>query len=234
MGWRRCVGMGLCGLVGLGAADVEPFLGVRIHVAAPMGRAMHEDVRGHLGCGIGLVAGLECSAHQAFRLSLDYTGTHVTGWQVAQDQKVGNPEPFREFRDVWRAFRLGVEHVLQQDAIGNEGAFVFYGGGLQEAWVNRTEGSYLEAFLLGVTAAMGSTQGAADLPIGAKATAQDTWSPYATAGVGFRLGRLGVTELRYLACHYGRDRTLGLRTGGSGPVERRVGHLLILSWGVGF
>lgn len=227
----RALLAGLVGVFTLGGTEPEAFMGMRVNLAGPASPGMQRDVRGHLGCGVGVVGGWEFTERQALRLSLDYLGTHVLGWD-------SDPGPtrqgFRSYREIWRVFRLGCEHVVQQGALEEQGVYCFYGAGVQEAWVNRTEGSLLETFLVGVTAAYGGGGGSQDLRLSAKATASDTWGPFATFGVGARLGRRGTVELRYVWCRYGRDRIEGLKTWGKGPVDRVPGRQWIVSWGMGF
>lgn len=215
----------------LSAQPREGFLGVRVQVAAPVGAPLRQDVRTHLGSGLGIVAGVQFGEHHALRVALDYTGTHVASWGEAPPS---NPQAYRRYRDLWRTFRLGIDHVVQQEGLGGDGWILAYGAGIQEAWVNRTEGSFLEALLLGANLFAGGAAVEGDVRLRSRATALDAWTPFAQVGVGCRLGRWGVAEVRVLVCRYLRDAEGGLRTVGVGTEARATGRLVVLSWGVGF
>ena len=190
--------------------------------------SLEEDLRGHLGAGFGLFVGARFSERHAVRLSFDFTGSEVATWYYF----FPNHADQIEYKDIWRVMRLGVEHELSLDASGR--AYFLYGGGIQETWVNRTEGSLLYVALLGWSWANGATGGSTRYS--SKATRLETIQPFASAGIGFKpfLSRRSSIELRYVAGPYQRYRDIGLRTQTDGATQMAMGHQLMLSFALHF
>jgi hypothetical protein len=186
--------------------------------------SLGEDLNGHLGLGIAFHLGVRASERNAFRLNLDYAGNEVATWYYTYP----NLADRIEYKDIWRTLRLGVEHEISLDH--DRRFYVLYGGGVQESWVNRTEGSLLEVTLLAVIWSQGTVSGSARYST--KSTALDTFQPYANAGLGWDLKHWGRLELRYSVSPYERYRATGLRTDIEGTRERALGHRISLGWGV--
>jgi hypothetical protein len=168
------------------------------------------------------------SERNAFRLTFAFTGSEVATWHGF----FPNMADQIEYKDIWRSLRLGLEHEVSLDPAGK--VFFLYGGGLEETWVNRTEGSLLYVALLGLSWTQGATEGSTRYS--SKATRLDTVQPFASLGLGlkpFRSRRSSV-ELRYLAGPYRRYRDTGLRTSTDGPTETAMGHQLVLSYALHF
>jgi hypothetical protein len=190
-------------------------VGAQLHLAAPLGggaSSLREDLQAHLGSGMGLSLGYRVADPHEFRAALDFLGTRSTA----------HSGEGRNLNDIWRTLRLGVEHVLYF-----EEAYVFYGGGVQEAWVNRTEGSLGEATFLVTLYALGAGSGSVHYSV--HGTELDSRSGFATAGLGLPLGRTSSAELRWIGAPYLRYTTEGLRTIGPAPTERRLGHQAVFS-----
>ncbi len=224
-------------LLALGSAlpAAEPwwdlFGGARIQVSSglPVGDpSLSGDTRGHLGAGVGIYMGARASERHAFRASLDYVGTEVATWYYT----FPNLADRIEYKDIWRSLRLSLEHELVLD----EGSRIYavWGGGVEESWVNRTEGDLLQVTLLALAWTRGATSGSARYST--KSTALDGYHPFASAGLGWRIRSSrrgwGDLELRYKVAPYRRYQATGLRTAAEGPVETVLGHQLVLSWAV--
>lgn len=199
------------------AAQEAWFVDVQLHLAAPLGAgsaSLRDDLRAHLGSGIGASLGYELEGPHAFRVSVDFLGTRSSAWP-------GDPEG-RDLNDIWRTLRYGIEH-----RIAFESFCLFYGGGLQNAWVNRTEGSLGQATLLAAMYALGWSSDSVHYSV--HRTELDITSGFATAGLGWLSTGGSATELRWVGASYLRYVAEGLRTIGPAPRERRFGHQAILT-----
>jgi hypothetical protein len=213
----------LCSLA-LPAQDL--FGGVQFQTAWALDQGLPtlgRDLGGHPGFGLGGYMGLRLTERNAFKVTLAFTGSEVASWRLTSPITIDPPE----YRDIWRDLRLGVEHEVELLPSGR--LVLTYGGGIENTWVNRAEGSYLEVSLL-VLAWLGkATEGSARYLN--KRTVLDGWSPFGTAGLGYR-GRRGLcVDLQYLAGSYLRYRDHGLRTQQDGPTERRLGNRVVLTVG---
>lgn len=193
------------------------FTGVQLHLALPQG-TLREDLRGHPGSGVGASGGYAFTDRQALRANLDFLGTRSSAWPGGDQGK--------DLNDIWRTLRLGAEHVVRLDS--DRGPYAFYGGGVQNAWVNRTEGSLGEITLFAFLFALGGTTNSAHY--GLHGTELDNWSGFATAGLGLQSDRHSAVEVRWIGAPYLRYRTQGLRTVGPAPTERVLGHQAVLSF----
>ena len=215
----RAAGLALALLLAIPPARAEEgwFVGFQLHLAAPLGGgapSLREDLRAHLGSGAGLSLGYGLDDLHEFRAALDFLGTRSSAWP-------GDPEG-RDLNDIWRTLRIGVEHVVHF----NE-AYLFYGGGAQNAWVNRTEGSLGEATFLVALYAIGGGSGSVHYSV--HRTDLDSYSGFATAGLGLELGGPSSVEVRWIGAPYQRYTAGGLRTIGPAPTERRFGHQAVFS-----
>jgi hypothetical protein len=212
------------------AQDWDLFAGVKLQTSWGLYGAdpsLGRDLNGHLGLGTGLFLGAQVSNMNSVRLTFDFTGTQVATWYYT----FPNQADRIEYQDIWREMRLGLEHAI---TLGKRKRYsMFYGAGIQESWVNRTEGSLLEVTLLALAWSEGATSGSARYST--KSTALDRFSAYANVGAGWRFSDRCSLELRYLVAPYQRYQQRGLRTMETGSVETRLGHRLVLSvagtWG---
>jgi hypothetical protein len=170
---------------------------------------------------VGVFLGARFSERNALRLTFDFTGQEVATWYYT----FPNQADRIEYKDIWRTFRLAIEHELSLDSRGR--IFILYGGGLQESWVNRTEGSLLEVVGLSLAWTNGATSGSARYST--KSTQLDSIQPFLSLGLGWKPKRATSVELRYLAGPYLRYRSTGLHTQVTGPTETAQGHRLMLS-----
>jgi len=220
------LGVGLCA----GSDDLSAFGGARVQITSglPIGNpSLSDDTRGHVGSGVGIYLGARSSETNAFRLSLDFTGTEAATWYYTFPNRADSIE----YKDIWRSFRLAGEHEFTLSESG--GLYALWGGGVEESWVNRTEGSFLEVSVLAWAWTQGATSGSARYST--KSTALDGYHPFASVGLGLRTetrrGRgMGDVELRYIVGPYRRYKATGLRTTAEGPTETALGHRVVLSW----
>lgn len=192
-------------------------VGAQLHLAAPLGgggSSLREDLRAHLGSGVGVSLGYGLDDLHEFRAALDFLGTRSSAWP--------GDSGGRDLNDIWRTLRFGVEHVVY---FGQ--AYVFYGGGAQNAWVNRTEGSLGEATFLVALYAIGGVSGSVHYSV--HRTELDSYSGFATAGLGVQIGGPSSAEIRWIGAPYQRYTAEGLRTIGPAPAERRFGHQAVFS-----
>lgn len=188
--------------------------------------SLRQDLNGHLGLGVGVFLGARISDRNAFRLTFDFTGNEVATWYYTYPNQADRIE----YKDIWRVFRLGLEHELSLDRAGR--VFLVYGGGLQESWVNRTEGSLLEVVGLALAWSHGATSGSTRYST--RRTALDSIRPFGSVGLGWKVSRRGSVEARYLVAPYLRYATTGLSTSAEGPWESALGHRVMLSYALRF
>lgn len=211
----------LLGLLALPAPAQGWFGGAQVHWVVPMDQprpSLSQDLNHHTGGGIGLLGGYQFDERHELRGFATFTGIRVANWTEA-DAYYGD----ERLNDTWRALRFGLEHEVRLfgDPEGRHLAF-FYGGGLQETWVNRHTGSWLETSLLVLFASSG-TYASGTVIQDTRRTLLDSWRPFASAGLTLRLSPTTALSMRWLAGSYLRDRTYGLRTTGSSVSELRLG-----------
>ena len=206
------------------------YLGGQIQVGLALDAqrpSLAQDLHDHLASGLGLSLGWRVSERQELRATLDYTGTRVASWSTPASLN----EPEKRVHDIWRSFRFGADHVLSLRP--EEGPYAFYGAGIRNAWVARTEGSLLEATLLSAVWALGgSSSNSNTVDFQTRSTALESWRPYLSAGLGWRFSEAASLELRYVGGNYLRDASAGLRTAPETSTEERMGHQLFLSFGL--
>lgn len=225
MGRERMWAMALASLL-LGAQSPEMFGGASIHGVAPVGPGLYQDLHGHLGAGIGLFMGATFGESHALRGTVDFTGQFVTAWETPA-RRGGS----QTFHDIWRSLRLGGEYLFWPR--GTEGTpYVLLGAGMQEAWVNRTEGSLLCATLIVLSASQGGNPQGLPESLRVKGTALDHWAPYCTVGVGWPFKENVQMELRIIGGSYARYPQAGFSTRSEEAVSRRKGYRLV--WSLSF
>ena len=227
--WSLALPLTIAASLSAGPPDWDLFGGPQVQTALGLSTgspSLGRDLNGHLGLGVGAFLGARVSKNHALRLTFDFTGNEVATWYYTYP----NQADHIEYKDIWRVFRLGLEHEVSLSRTGK--VFLVYGGGLQETWVNRTEGSLLEVAGLSLAWSSGATSGSARYST--KRTALDSVQPFTSLGFGWRLRPHGSLELRWLEGPYRRYAATGLRTNAEDPWEKAMGHRAVLSYALRF
>jgi len=179
----------------------------------PYGAQGDTSTRGKVGSGVELMVGWRMPGALDFRLMTGYEGTRIRNLPWLDDPQ---EDTVAEFARNWR---VGAEVVVHPWGRRMRTPYLFIGGGVRETWVGRAAGSFAG---MGVAAIFSSITGLeAHYSYDLKANALDTWSGYATAGLGWRLSPGSFLELRFVAGSHTEFAIDGLTTLGYGPEVRR-------------
>jgi hypothetical protein len=194
---------------------------------SPDGQSTANDIHARLGSGIELHALRAFGPYHTIRATFGFTGIRISTWK---DTNPNTGEDERDVREYWRNLRLGLEHVVTLPSGGAGQGYFFYGGGLQDSWVARTEGSFL-----GI--ALATTLGSAihttvDYSYRTYTSSLEAWRGYATAGLGWRFAGATFLELRFVTGPHREFAADGLSTWATGPQVDRRGTLILLGLGI--
>jgi len=155
------------------------------------------------------------------RAVVGFTGIRTNTWE---DDSTGDGGEF------WRSLRFGLEQTLDFRRGDRGYPYVFFGGGVQETWLVRTQGNLAGATFTAIWNLF--TDASADYKYTKYSDSLDSWGAYGTAGAGWRFNGPGYIEVRAVLADHQEFATSGLTTRATEPKVYRRGVQCFLTFGL--
>jgi hypothetical protein len=187
--------------------------------------ATANHLQGRTGSGVEGYVFIPWSASWEGRINVGFDGIRVGSHDVddPHDGKI-------QVCEYWRSLRFGLEQTVTLGEWEGVRPYVLLGGGLQETWVRKTNGSLGAASLFAVSWILGGTGGSYNYT--QYDSTLDSWNGYLAGGVGARFGDRVLVECRGFWGNHLEFAKEGVTGYGSSPEVNRKGVLIVLTLGI--